>query len=97
MATISDRLDALGRLFFRGLGSLCALGVLGSLTGVAWTIRNWNGRDTAVGLIMLLVFAVLMSWAAAHCFSRKRTFEEALDSMSGVPLDPRQRDREPSP
>ena len=97
MTSMPDRLDALGRLFFRALGSLCVLAVLGALAGIAWTLSNWNGPDTAVGLGMLLFFAGLMAWSAAHCFSRKRTLVEALDAMEGVPLDPRPPERERSP
>lgn len=95
MATISDRLDALGRLFFRALGSLCALAALGGVAGIAWVLRNESGSEAAVAIAMFAIFAGLASWCAVHCFSRKRTLVEALDAMEGVPLDPRPRDRQP--
>ena len=89
MVTISDRLNALGRLFFRALGSLCALAALGCLTGIVWVARNWDGGDSAIGMTLFLVGGGLATWCAAHCFSSRRTLIEALDAMEGVPLDPR--------
>ena len=97
MGRMSERLGRLGRLFFRALGILCALAALAGLAGIVWVIRNWDGRDSAVGLALLLLYGGVMSWCAAHCFSRQRTLIEALDALEGVPLDPRQSDRPPLP
>jgi hypothetical protein len=97
MATTTGRLDALGRLFFRALGTLCALAALGCLAGIAWVVRNESGGEAVAAIAMVLVAGGLATWCAAHCFSRKRTFEEALDSLTGVPLDPREKRHRRSP
>jgi hypothetical protein len=98
MASISDRVDALGRLFFRALGTLCALAALGCLAGIVWVLRNEsNGGEAIAAIAMFVVAGGLATWCAAHCFSRKRTFEEALDSVSGVPLAPSERRQRRSP
>jgi hypothetical protein len=91
MPSDNHRLDAVGRLFFRGMGTLCALAALGCLAGLIWVWRNENGGEAIAAGAMFLVAGGLASWSAAHCFSRRRTFGEALDSLSGVPLDPSER------
>lgn len=94
MAATNGKLDALGRIFFRALGTLCALSALGCLAGIAWVVRNERGGEAVAAIAMFLVAGGLATWCAAHCFSRKRTFEEALDSITGVPLAPSEkRDR----
>ena len=93
MTPKSDRLDALGRLFFRALGTLCALAVLGCLAGLAYVWTHWNERESPFAIALLLFAGSVFLWCALHCFSRKRTFEEALDSLSEVPLSPSERQR----
>ena len=97
MATMSDRLEALARLLFRALGTLCALAALGSLAGIIWVLRNESGGEAVAAIAMFVVAGGLATWCALHCFSRKRTLEEALDSLTGIPLAPSERRRRRSP
>ena len=91
MAGRFDRIDGfLGRLFFRGVGLICAIVALGTAYG-AWSHYS-AGRP--YGWTPVILF-VLMSLAAGscvpYCFSRGRTFGEALDAMEGGAGDTRRR------
>ena len=78
-----DRLDRmLGRMLFRGVGLVCLLAALGTGYG-AWS-HFAAGRP--YGWTPVVLFAVAALAAAScvpYCFSRGRTFGEALDAMEG--------------
>ncbi len=96
MARIFERIDGfLGRLLFRAAGLICLI-IAATCLYVAW----WHveRRETIDWLVPSILFALAGIAAAAvvpYCFSRKRSFIEALDAMeSEVPdMQPRSRDR----
>ena len=78
-----QRVDGfLGRLLFRAVGLLCAI-------VAAWAAYSaWGqvaaGRPYGWTSVMLLgLIAVAFGSCVPFCFSRKRTFAEALDAMEG--------------
>lgn len=81
-----DRLDrlnnSLGRLVFRGLGSLCIIALLVSAYAIWWQVTHWNA-DSAAVIAMFAVFALGAGIAVPYCFSRNRAFTEVLDAMEG--------------
>ena len=83
MAHWADRLDGfLGRLIFRTVGLLCALIALGTAYG-AW---NHVAAGRPYGWTPVLLFGMAAVAAAScvpFCFSRRRSFGDALDSMEG--------------
>jgi hypothetical protein len=83
---VRDRLDrinaALGRLVFRGLGTLCAIAALASTYGIWWQVTHWNA-DSPIVIAMFAVAALGAGIAVPYCFSRTRTFTEVLDAMEG--------------
>ena len=91
MAGRFDRIEGfLGRMFFRAAGVVCALVVLGSAFG-AW---NHYSAGRPFGWTPIILFALLSIAAGScvpYCFSRNRTFGEALDAMEGGAGDTRRR------
>ena len=89
MAHWADRLDGfLGRLFFRAVGFICALIALGTAYG-AW---NHVAAGRPYGWTPVVLFGLAAVAAAScvpFCFSRRRSFGEALDSMEGGTGTPR--------
>lgn len=80
----------LGRLFFRALGLVCLV-VAVSTAYAAWS--HWSaGRPYGWVPVILFALAAIASAAAVpHCFSRQRTFGEALDGLEGNIADHRRR------
>ena len=66
MGKVSGRLDALGRLLFRALGTMCALAALGCLAGIIWVVRNETGGEAYAAIAMFLIAGGLATWCAAH-------------------------------
>jgi hypothetical protein len=97
MGSRTGRLDALGRLFFGVLGTLSTLAVLGCVVGLAYDWTHWSDRESPAAIALFLVACGAFGWCALHCFSRKRTFEEALDALSEVPLAPSESQQRRSP
>lgn len=92
MARTFERLDgALGRLFFRAVGLLCALVAL-ICAYAAWShLSDWQDYSL-IPTIMFAVAALAAGSCVPYCFSRKRTFAEALDAMEGGAGDTRKWD-----
>ena len=78
-----DWLDrTLGRLVFRAFGLLCALVAL-VCAFAAWRhLSGWNDQSP-VPVILFGIAAIASGSAVPYCFSRRRTFAEALDAMEG--------------
>lgn len=84
---MSDRLqrvDAfLGRLVFRAVGAGCAIVALVCGYAAWWHLDN---RGEIGSIVPFVLFALAAAGAAScvpYCFSRKRSFVEALDAMEG--------------
>lgn len=78
------RIDGwLGRLFFRCVGLLCAAVALLSAYAVIWHLTHWNPAYSLWPAIMFSLVALAGLSVVPYCFSRKRTFGEALDAMEG--------------
>jgi hypothetical protein len=82
----------LGRLVFRAVWLVCALVAL-ICAYAAWShIADW--RDySLVPTILFGLAAVAAGSAVPYCFSRRRTFAEALDAMEGGAGDTRKWDK----
>ena len=83
-----DRLDGfLGRLVFRAFGLLC--GVVALVCGYAawWQIEHWNPQYGWVPVILFGLAAIAAASCVPHCFSRRRSFVEALDAIEGGVAD----------
>ena len=92
MARRFERLDkALGRLVFRAFGLLFLL-VASICAYAAWT-HLADRQDSLVPTIMFAVIALAFGACVPYCFSRKRTFTEALDAMEDDVPDLARRDR----
>jgi membrane protein YdbS with pleckstrin-like domain len=84
MARWIDRLDrTLGRLFFRAVGMVCAIVAIICGYAVWWHFTHWNPAYSLWPVIMFSVVALAAVSVLPHCFSRRRTFGEALDAMEG--------------
>ena len=83
---MSGRLDrinaALGRLVFRGIGSLCVIALLASGYAIWWQVAHWNAESVIV-IAMFGILALGAAIAIPYCFSRDRAFTEVLDAMEG--------------
>lgn len=87
-----QRVDGfLGRLVFRAFGFLCA--VIAMATGYAAWSHLAEGRPHGwAPVIMFGIAALAAASVVPYCFSRKRSFAEALDAMEGgVGDQPRRR------
>lgn len=87
MAGLLDRIDGfLGRLLFRAAGLACLLIAATCLYLAWWHVER---RETVDWLLPAILFGLAALAAAAvvpYCFSRRRSFIEALDAMeSEVP------------
>lgn len=78
-----DRLDgALGRLVYRAVGSGCALAAI--VCGyAAWWHVSRGFPNSWVPPLLFGIVALSAGVCVPYCFSRKRTFGEALDAMEG--------------
>jgi len=95
MARWMDRLDGiLGRLLFRAVGLACAMAALICAYAVWWHIDHWNPDFSLVPTMMFAVAALAAGSCVPYCFSRQRSFGEALDAMEGGTGDVR-RDGKP--
>lgn len=96
MTGLFDRIDGfLGRLLFRAAGLILLLIAFTCLYVAWWHVER---RDTVDWLLPSILFGLAAVAAAAvvpYCFSRRRSFIEALDAMeSEVPdMQPRSGDR----
>ena len=84
MADRLQRIDGfLGRLVFRAFGIGCAI-IAAVCAYAAWWHLDHQGE---IGSVVPFILFSLASLAAAscvpYCFSRKRSFVEALDAMEG--------------
>lgn len=78
-----ERLDAtLGRLVFRTVGLVCALAALICAYAVWSHLSDWQDYSLAP-TILFAVAAIAAGSCVPYCFSRNRTFGEALDAMEG--------------
>jgi len=90
-----ERLDhALGRIFYRAVWSLCAVVALVCGYLVWWHVSDWHPEYSWGPVILFGLATVAAGSAVPYCFSRKRTFGEALDAMEGGAGDVR-RGRKP--
>lgn len=86
-----ERVDGfLGRLVFRGVGLLCAVIALGTAYA-AWNHVSAGRPFGWTPVILFAVMAVAAGICVPFCFSRRRTFGEALDAMEGSVPDRRDR------
>ena len=90
-----QRLDkALGRLVYRTVGSVAVL-----LAGICAYAAWWHvarGMPNSWGPPLMFALAVIVIAAVVpYCFSRSRTFGEALDAMEGSAGDMKRR-KDPS-
>lgn len=84
MAGRFDRIDGfLGRLFFRAVGTLCAIVALIAAYAVFWHFTHWNEEYSLIVVAMFSLVTIAGLSVVPYCFSRNRTFGEALDSMEG--------------
>lgn len=79
-----DQFDGcLGRAVFRTFGLLCAI-VAVACGFAAWRhIIHWQAGESLVPALLFSVATLASSACIPYCFSRKRTFGEALDAMEG--------------
>jgi hypothetical protein len=84
MARWHERLDGfLGRLLFRAVGLLCAIVAAVCAYAAWWHIGHWNATESLVPTILFSVAALASASIIPYCFSRNRSFVEALDAMEG--------------
>jgi hypothetical protein len=94
MAGRLDRLNGwLGRLLFRAIGILCAIVALMCVYTVAWHLTHWSPQYSLWPTIMFSLLAIAAASCVPYCFSRNRTFDEALDAMEGGAGNPNKWDR----
>jgi hypothetical protein len=78
-----DRLDGfLGRLVFRLFGAVCAIVALICGYAVWWHVSR-GVPNSWVPPILFGIAAIAAASCVPYCFSRSRTFDEALDAMEG--------------
>ena len=78
----------LGRLFFRTIGLMCAIVAL-ICAYAAWShVSDWQDYSLAPTILFLLA-TLAAGTCVPYCFSRQRTFAEALDAMEGGAGDTR--------
>jgi hypothetical protein len=92
MAGRFDRIDGfLGRLLFRCVGLVCVLIALGTAYA-AWSHLADNRPYGWAPVILFGAAAIAAAGCVPYCFSRNRSFVEALDALeSEVPDQPRRR------
>lgn len=84
----------LGRLVFRTVGLVCALVAL-ICAYAAWSrISDWQDYSL-LPTILFGIAAIAAGSCVPYCFSRQRTFAEALDAMEGGVGDTRKWDKQP--
>lgn len=84
MAGRFDRLDGfLGRLLFRFFGLLCAIVALVCAYAAWWHIKHWEPDISLVPTILFVLAVLAAASCVPFCFSRNRSFVEALDAMEG--------------
>jgi hypothetical protein len=93
---MSDRLQRidgfLGRLVFRGVGLGCAIVALVCAYAAWWHLEKRGDIGSVVPFILFSLAALGAASCVPYCFSRKRSFVEALDAMEGGVADqPRHR------
>lgn len=92
MANRFERIDGfLGRLFFRVIGTVCAIVALIALYAVFWHFTHWNAEYSLIVVIMFGLVAVAGLAILPYCYSRKRSLGEALDAMEGGTYDSNKR------
>lgn len=82
-----ERVDGfLGRLVFRAIGLLCAVIALGTAYG-AWSQLSAGRPYGWTPVVLFGLLAIASGSCVPFCFSRRRTFGEALDAMEGSVAD----------
>lgn len=95
MARFVDRVDGvLGRLVFRTVGLVCALVALICAYAVWSHVSDWQDYSL-VPTLMFGAVAIAAGSCVPYCFSRKRSFAEALDAMEGGVGDTRKWEKKP--
>lgn len=80
----TGRVDGfLGRLVFRAVGTGCAIVALVCGYAAWWHVEHWNADQSLVPTILFSLAALGAASCVPYCFSRKRSFVEALDAMEG--------------
>lgn len=83
MAGRLDRIDGLlGRLVFRAVGLLCLIVMLGTAYA-AWSHVSAGRPYGWTPVILFSLMALAAGSCIPYCFSRRRSFGEALDPMEG--------------
>ncbi len=79
----------LGRLVYRATGWVCVFVALASSYAAYWHLQHWNSDSSLIPPVLFGLVAIASASAVPYCFSRKRTFGEALDAMEGGAGDQR--------
>lgn len=88
-----EKLDAmLGRLVYRATGIVCLFVALICFHAAYGHLRNWHSEDSLIPTVLFGLVAIASACAVPYCFSRKRTFSEALDAVEGGAGDQRRAD-----
>ena len=75
-----EKLDVmLGRLVFRTMGLVCLVVALICSYAAYANVRN----ESLIPTVLFSLAALAAASTVPYCFSRKRTFAEALDAMEG--------------
>lgn len=84
MADRLQRIDGfLGRLVFRAIGVGCAIVALACGYAAWWHLENRGDIGSIVPAVLFGVAAIGAASCVPYCFSRNRSFVEALDAMEG--------------
>ena len=79
-----QRIDGfLGRLVYRTVGFGCAIVALVCAYAAWWHLENRGEIGSVVPFILFGLGAFAAGSCVPYCFSRKRSFAEALDAMEG--------------
>lgn len=88
MADRFQRIDGfLGRLVFRAVGAGCAIVAIVCGYAAWWHLDNRGEIGSVVPFLLFSLAAIAAASCVPYCFSRKRSFVEALDAMEGSVAD----------
>jgi hypothetical protein len=83
-----DKIDGfLGRMLFMALGILPALMAPFAAFVAVKSLLHWQGWQSFVSFALFGSGAVAAGWAAAYCFSRKRTLGDVISAAESDPSD----------
>lgn len=78
------KLDApLGRFVYRFTGVVCSIVALICFYAAYGQLRDWQSNGSLIPAVLFSFVAIASASAVPYCFSRKRTFAEALDAIEG--------------